>query len=353
MNNFTSIFEELSKLYEAEELEVADEEIPVEDIPAEEPEADEPKQLVLECENCGALVIKTEDEVTVDEATDLANVDDKCKFCEESAGYKILGELVAYNNNLEEGIGFLNVFKQEVPYAKAVKKFDRKPIKVKDIKKGDLIVDVPMKYTISDDSPLGYVWSIKQDKKTGLYDINYGRGGDEAVDGEEEYSIFIAKSKQEGLEEGVMDSFKKLAGKFKQLRTDSKLRKWARQNGGKLASSFKNRTKTTAKDLKAGQYFIPEFELENIDDKKYPAVAYPISKVTEKDIRWVDDKGNDTKVPGIEVSIGDDFFMGILPDMNVYVLSGEGEKSDDLEELLDINLDARGFGGKGNDVSVL
>lgn len=265
MNNFTSIFEELSKLYEAEELEVADEEIPVEDIPAEEPEADEPKQLVLECENCGALAIKTEDEVTVDEATDLANVDDKCKFCEEAVGYTIVGELVPYE-----------VTEDEEP-------------------------------TVA----------------------------------------------QESLDEGIMDSFKKLAGKFKQLRTDSKLRKWARQNGGKLASSFKNRTKTTAKDLKAGQYFIPEFELENIDDKEYPAVAYPISKVTEKDIRWVDDKGNDTKVPGIEVSIGDDFFMGILPDMNVYVLSGEEEKSDDLEELLDVNLDARGFGGEGNDVSVL
>lgn len=105
MNNFVSVFEELSKLYEAEELEQeiaaeeseVDEEVPAEEVPAEEVAAEEtPKQLVLECSKCGAIIMKAEEEVVIDEATDLANVEDECAACEEAAGYKVLGELLPY-----------------------------------------------------------------------------------------------------------------------------------------------------------------------------------------------------------------------------------------------------------------
>lgn len=100
MNNFVSVFEELSKLYEADELEqeiAAEEPEVAEEAPAEEVAAEEtPKQLVLECAKCGALVVKAEEEVVIDEATDLANVEDECAACEEAAGYKVLGELLPY-----------------------------------------------------------------------------------------------------------------------------------------------------------------------------------------------------------------------------------------------------------------
>ena len=128
MNNFVSIFEELSKLYEEDEKKVApeaeetlvedaDEEIAAEEVaeeqeeaveeetaeeaveeePAEEPEEDEePKKLVLECAKCGNITCKEESEVEVDEESDLANVDIACEACEEAAGYKILGELHPY-----------------------------------------------------------------------------------------------------------------------------------------------------------------------------------------------------------------------------------------------------------------
>ena len=97
MNNFVSVFEELSKLYEADELEQdtaaeAAEDAEVSDVPA----ADEPKQLVLECTKCGALAVKPEEDVVVDEATDLANVEEACASCEETAGFKVLGELLPY-----------------------------------------------------------------------------------------------------------------------------------------------------------------------------------------------------------------------------------------------------------------
>ena len=114
MNNFVSIFEELSKLYEedetvaveetVEEVEVVEDEVA--EAPAEKPEdqtddkedkaEDEPKKLVLECSKCGNITCLEESEVTVDDETDLANVDVACEACEETAGYKILGELHPY-----------------------------------------------------------------------------------------------------------------------------------------------------------------------------------------------------------------------------------------------------------------
>jgi hypothetical protein len=125
--NFQTILEELDKLYEenltndidTEEevqeslVEDADEEVLIDDEPivddetqeeepeveAEEDEAEEdeaPKQVVLECSNCGALVIKNEADIKVDEESDLINVDEECQFCEEADGYKIVGALVSY-----------------------------------------------------------------------------------------------------------------------------------------------------------------------------------------------------------------------------------------------------------------
>lgn len=105
MNNFVSVFEELSKLYEADELEqdVAVEEADA-DVVDEAPAAEGPKQLVLECSKCGAVCVKSEDDVVIDEATDLANVEEECAACEEAAGYKILGELLPYAVEEDEEI---------------------------------------------------------------------------------------------------------------------------------------------------------------------------------------------------------------------------------------------------------
>lgn len=120
--NFQTILEELNKLYEEEKVEAeanelmedADEEILIDDEPitddeveesSEEPDeeaVDTPKQLILECSNCGGLVIKAEADVTVDDETDLANVDEKCQYCEEAKGYKITGEVIPYEGVVED-----------------------------------------------------------------------------------------------------------------------------------------------------------------------------------------------------------------------------------------------------------
>lgn len=93
--NFTNVFEELSRLYEDEEVEIEVTEDEVAEVPTEAT-TEEPAQLVLECTKCGALVIKEKTDVTVDETTDLANVEDTCAFCEEKEGFKVLGELLFY-----------------------------------------------------------------------------------------------------------------------------------------------------------------------------------------------------------------------------------------------------------------
>jgi hypothetical protein len=100
--HFNSIFEELNKLYEEDARETVQGEVPVEQpeelTEAEETPVDEeaPKQLILECTKCGALVIKDEADVAVDEAADLANMEDTCAYCEEAEGYKIIGMVLPY-----------------------------------------------------------------------------------------------------------------------------------------------------------------------------------------------------------------------------------------------------------------
>ena len=115
--NFISTFEELNKLYEeaAHEDEVteacskkitedAEEEIAnevaidEEPVVEEEPEVEEvePKKIIIGCAKCGALAIKDEADMIVDEESDLVNVEDKCAFCEETAGFEIVGTLLPY-----------------------------------------------------------------------------------------------------------------------------------------------------------------------------------------------------------------------------------------------------------------
>lgn len=107
--NFTNIFEELNRLYEADETaeaeelvadstieEEAEETVDVTETEEAEPEADEPKKIALECSKCGAIVIKEETDLVIDEKTDLVNVDEACTFCGETAGFTIMGVITPY-----------------------------------------------------------------------------------------------------------------------------------------------------------------------------------------------------------------------------------------------------------------
>ena len=130
MYNFISTFDELNKLYEENdqkasekkviteacenkkldeaaedgEIEIVDDgEVTTEEVPAEEPVVEEEsKQVICECDKCGALVVMDEADIVMDEESDLVNVKDKCKFCEEKEGYKIVGYMIPYEAADEE-----------------------------------------------------------------------------------------------------------------------------------------------------------------------------------------------------------------------------------------------------------
>lgn len=81
-----------------------DMEEPVEEASTEEPEEVEVRHLILECSKCGAIVIKDEVDVVVDEESDLVNVEDECEYCEEKEGYKIIGVVAPYEIAEEEPV---------------------------------------------------------------------------------------------------------------------------------------------------------------------------------------------------------------------------------------------------------
>ena len=99
--NFTSVFEELSGLYEDKVKEAAVEPA-FDEVTEDSATTEEPKQVILECSKCGALAIKDEADVVVDADTDLANVDEACQYCEEAEGYKIVGVVAPYESSSEE-----------------------------------------------------------------------------------------------------------------------------------------------------------------------------------------------------------------------------------------------------------
>jgi hypothetical protein len=82
-----------------EEIEIVDDE-EVEE--ATEEVSEEEPRLVLECSSCGAIYIKAEGEVELDEETAMANLNDVCQYCEASEGYKILGIVSPYGETETE-----------------------------------------------------------------------------------------------------------------------------------------------------------------------------------------------------------------------------------------------------------
>ncbi len=101
---------ELTEADAEEEIEIVDDEMPeapettIEGGATEAPVEEDIRQVVLECDKCGALVIKPEADIIVDEESDLVNVEDKCAFCEDAEGFKIVGIVMPYETNDAEVI---------------------------------------------------------------------------------------------------------------------------------------------------------------------------------------------------------------------------------------------------------
>ena len=84
--------EETKDLVEVEEP-VETEENPI--APIEDTAAESiPSQVVLECANCGALSIKSLDDINSSDDSDLVNIEEECSFCEAAEGYKVIGDFI-------------------------------------------------------------------------------------------------------------------------------------------------------------------------------------------------------------------------------------------------------------------
>ena len=120
--NLSNVFEELSRLYESDEEVIDDEEtefltdenvdeIATEEGPVIEDELESEDeevasnlecQQVLECQKCGALKIKDCLAISEPDEAGLVNLDDACTFCEEEAGYKVIGSFVATDEDFKK-----------------------------------------------------------------------------------------------------------------------------------------------------------------------------------------------------------------------------------------------------------
>lgn len=59
-------------------------------------------KVILDCSVCHSKLYKDKSEVTVDEEQQLANVGEECPYCYTSDGFKVIGEVAAFNDESKE-----------------------------------------------------------------------------------------------------------------------------------------------------------------------------------------------------------------------------------------------------------
>jgi hypothetical protein len=137
---------------------------------------DEPRQIICECDKCGALVIKAEADIVADEESGLVNIEDECQFCEEAKGFKIIGVVAPYEAVEEEIFDESDEAPEEpieeafeslrrIEWKKMKGKYDLTPIKGSEIKKGDLIIQAPAEQinNLDDDDFAVYAMKVTQE----------------------------------------------------------------------------------------------------------------------------------------------------------------------------------------------
>lgn len=134
--NLTNVFEQLSRLYEAEGMEETGEQIPDEEeisekedntegVDEEETLEDEveetsesAEQKVIECQNCGGLTITSEVDLTLDAGDTETEVPTtaECDYCGETTDYVIIGSFIPseeVDEESEDDLSFEEAFPEE------------------------------------------------------------------------------------------------------------------------------------------------------------------------------------------------------------------------------------------------
>lgn len=55
--------------------------------------------VVLQCVVCNSKIVVSSDDVVIDDSADVVNIDEPCPQCGATSGYKIIGQVAAYNSN--------------------------------------------------------------------------------------------------------------------------------------------------------------------------------------------------------------------------------------------------------------
>lgn len=357
--NFQTILEELDRLYdedldtakaeETEETEIAeactkslteddDEEVLVDDEPVIEDETPIDAQLVLECSKCGALVIKAEADVDTDEETGLANTGDACQYCEAEEGYKVIGTFTPYDTEAEEEV------LESLTEGKLIDNIKKVAARVGADAATILRGFAELGDTITNRNSKFYDFAEYVENKAVLKALMSGNEKvmntltKEDIEGLEQAIAAYEKAKADKkagtsdnqaesdseLDEGILDLVKNPLNIFNESAAPHTIRGYEK---GNLEFS-----KTVAKELKAN----------------FGGIIEQIKTDQGVEDLWVDTDG---KVKGAEKFVAkhypDNAFSYDEYDMIL------GQK--DLDELFNtkINVDARGFGGSGNDVDVL
>ena len=54
---------------------------------------------ILQCVVCNSKMVMSSEDVVIDDSTDVVNIDEPCPQCGATSGYKVVGQIVSYNND--------------------------------------------------------------------------------------------------------------------------------------------------------------------------------------------------------------------------------------------------------------
>jgi len=303
--NFISTFDELNKLYEEVQEEEKVEEAckekltEADEAPIEEPVVEEePRQVICECDKCGALIIKDEADIVVDEETDLVNVEDECQFCEEAKGYKIIGVMVPYEAVEEETFDESDEAPEEpieeafeslkrIEWKKMKGKYNLTPVKGSEIKKGDLIIQAPAEQidNLDDDDFAVYAMKVTQEGDETEIVWGGGNGTDYWTPDSKDFIKATKKDKNESFEEDLADVYRKTFDKPASIETQQH---WEDELNGEMGEISDKRRKHLEKKFAQqrdweARHAKDDEDLEELFDIK-PSVSLGLHGGTGNDV---------------------------------------------------------------------
>lgn len=292
-------------------------------------------KVILDCSVCHSKIYKDKTEVTIDEEQQLANVGEDCPYCYTSDGFKVIGEVAPFADKNEDTVDV---------------KEEEEEVVEESLTEAVGTLEKPMSAFAG---TLSNVMTAHQSELA-------------SIGSKVEALTFLDSVEPEVKNKGYLATVKEKVAKLPDFKVLTFLYNIILKGdgmGSKLESLTEShrgdRHRVTAElfDILSENGF--DTDAEDVEDYVFAArdlvfeevLADPSKSIKEIVEQWFED----TKVNYPEdLEALTRFEEGLIPTPpmpNVGGLLEDGEK--ELDEFMDINLDARGFGGKDNNVSVL